>query len=502
MKKAAEMIISCRWLIIAVFSAMTILFAGFISKAELEPDLKEMLPPNMSSRINTERIDELFGGTEMLMVLIDTDDVLKPETLKRVKKIAKEMNKLKGVDKVLSLFDLKNIYSEYGAMIIDPAVERIPRTAEEVEALREDLKTNDMVYGSVVSRDFTLTAVIALLKTGVSDEYIVERISGLIKENPGPEEIIIGGIPNTRNQVNKYIKKDMRLLLPIGLLIMLVFLYLCFRELRGVVLPALVVFISIIFSMGLIPLLGWKIHIITILLPVILIAVANDYGIHLIAKYQEYNIPGNNHSPRELSGKIFQSLGKPVLLTGLTSMAGMFCLSGHALVPAKQLGVLAAAGIAFALTASLLLIPALNSFLPKSKPVIGGKHGAGKKPVIERMLEYFGNLVSKNPKAIIIGALIIAVVVSAGIFFIVIDTDPNKYFAEKTQVRRAADLIDKNLGGSQTISIVYKGDIKDPGIMKKINQMERMAGDYPDIGNTNSIARVIRQMSRALHDKG
>jgi len=502
MKKAADIIISCRGLIIAVFLTITILFASFIPKAELEPDLKEMLPRNISSRINTERIDELFGGTEMLMVLLDTDDVLKPETLKRVKKIAKEMNKLKGVDKVLSLFDLKNIYSEYGAMIIDPAVKRIPRTAAETETLRENLKTNDLVYGSVVSRDFTLTAVIALLKTGVSDEYILEQISGLIKENPGPEEIIIGGMPNMRNQVNKYIKKDMLLLLPIGLLIMLVFLYLCFRELRGVILPALVVVMSIIFSMGLIPLLGWKIYIITILLPVILIAVANDYGIHLIAKYQEYNIPGNNDSAKELSGKIFQSLGKPVLLTGLTSMAGMFCLSGHTLVPAKQLGVLAAAGIAFALTASLLLIPALNSFLPKSKPVIGGNQGAGKKPVIERMLEYFGNLVSKNPKAIIIGAFIIAVVVSVGIFFIVIDTDPNKYFAEKTQVRRAAELINKNLGGTQTISIVYKGDIKDPGIMKKIDQMERMVGDYPDIGNTTSIARVIRQMSRALHDKG
>jgi len=407
MKKAAEIIIKLRWLIIAFFIAITILFASFIPKTGLEPDLKEMLPPNMPSRLNTERIDELFGGTEMLMVLIAADDVLKPETLKRVKKIAKEMDKIKGVDKVLSLFDLKNIYSEYGAMIVDPAVKRIPGTAEEVESLREDLKSNDLVYGSVVSPDFTLTAVIALLATGVSDEYIVEQINKLIKENPGPEETMIGGMPDTRSQVNKYIKKDMRLLLPIGLLIMLIFLYLCFRELRGVILPALVVVMSIIFSMGLIPLLGWKIHIITVILPVILIAVANDYGIHLIAKYQEYNIPGNDYSAKEIFGKIFQSLGKPVLFTGLTSMAGLLCLSGHALVPAKQLGLLAASGIVFALAASLLLIPALNSFLPKSKSVIGENQGAVKKHAIERMLEYFGNLVSKNPKAIIIGAKVL-----------------------------------------------------------------------------------------------
>ena len=45
-------------------------------------------------------------------------------------------------------------------------------------------------------------------------------------------------------------KSDMRKFMPIGLLIMLIFLYLCFRELRGVLLPFAVVILSIMVAMG------------------------------------------------------------------------------------------------------------------------------------------------------------------------------------------------------------------------------------------------------------
>ena len=224
------------------------------------------------------------------------------------------------------------------------------------------------------------------------------------------------------------IQKDMRRLMPIGILIMLVFLFACFRRMRGVILPFAVVIMSILVSIGFISLIGWKIHMVTTVLPVMLIAIANDYGIHMIARYQEDNIPSNNFSRKQLAKRMFRSLGKPVLLTGLTTMAGMLCLLGHILIPAKQLGVLAAFGICFALTASLFFIPAIISLLPRSKPVLGQlSQDHKKKPVLERLLWFFGDLVSKRPRAVIISALILALISAVGIFFVVVDTIPVRY---------------------------------------------------------------------------
>lgn len=502
MGKTADIIIKFRWMIIIAFIAVTVIIASQIPKAKIDPDMLNYLPEDMPSRIDKKKIEDLFGGTEMLMVLVSTDDVLKAETLRRVKNISRQMKRVKGVDKILSLFELKHLKSEEGAMIVDPAVKRIPETEDQRENLRKDLTENDIVYGNVVSKDFTVTAVIAIIEPGVSDEYIVGEIEGLIAKNPGAEDVHIGGTPFSRLNMSRSTKKDLAQLLPIGLLVMLIFLFFCFKQLRGVLLPFFVVVMSILVAMGLIPLFGWNITVITIILPVILIAVANDYGIHMIAKYQEDNIPGSDYSKKELAKRMYRNLAKPVLLTGLTTVIGMLCLQGHILIPAGQLGILAAIGIVFALAASLFFIPAVISLLPKSKPVISPEAEGKKKPFLERMLVFFGNFISQKPKAVLAGALIFSAAASAGIFFISVNTDPIKYYAKDHPVAYSAELINKKFGGFFPICVAFEGDIKDARIMKNIDRLERDIEKMSDIGNTTSIARVVRQMSRVLNDEG
>ena len=502
MKMTGDVIIKFRWLIIIAFVATTVIAAMQMPKLEMDADMMNYIPADMPSRVNKEQIEELFGGTEMLMILIKTDDILDPATLGRVKKISRQMKRVKGVDKVMSLFELKHIKSEDGAMVVNPAVKRIPKTDAQKEILRKEIIDNDIVYGSVVSEDFTITAIIAVLDPDVLGKYIVGEAERLIAENPGKEEIVIGGTPYSKISIATNMKTDFRRLLPFGLLIMLIFLYFCFRQLRGVFLPFLVVMMSIVFAMGMIPLLGWKVAIITILLPVFIIAVANDYGIHMIAKYQEDNIPGNSYSKKELAKKIFSSLGKPILLTGLTTMAGMLCLLGHVLIPAGQLGILAAIGIMFALAASLFFIPAIISLIPKPKSVILSENDGGKRPLLERLLGAFGNLVSRYPGGVIIGALIFSAVAMVGVFFVVVDADPIEYYPRDHPVAYVADLINKNLGGWFAVSLAFEGDIKDPRILKNIDRLEREIEKMPEIGNTLSIARVVRQMSRVLNDEG
>jgi len=501
METASNIIIKFRWPIIIAFIAITVIFAVQIPKAEMDPDMINQLPADMAARISTDRIEELFGGTNMVMILIKTDDVLNTETLKRVRALSKQMKRIAGVDQVLSLFELKHIRGEDGAMIVDPAVKRIPKTGEQTEILRKEIMDNDIVYGSVVSKDFTITSIIAVVAADVSDEYIVDAIEKLIIENPGKEETVMGGVPFNRLNVTISTKSDLARLLPIGLLIMLVFLFFCFKQLRGVLLPFFVVIMAILLSMGLIPLLGWKISVISIILPVFLIAVANDYGIHMIAKYQEDNVPGSSYSKKELARRMFRSLGKPVLLTGLTTITGMLCLQGHVMIGARQLSILASAGIVFALGASLLFIPAVVSLLPRPKPVILPESGNGKKPMLERLLAFFGSFVSRRPKTVIVGLLIFTLAASVGIFFITVDADPVKYFSKDHPVVRATDMINGNLGGVFNLSVAIEGDIKDPRIMKKIDFLETEIGKMAEVGNTTSIARIIRQMSRALNDQ-
>jgi len=501
MKEIAKFSIRYRWYIIAFFVLVSGVMASQMKKATFNADMMTYMPEDMPSRVQRAKIEDLFGGTEMIMIVVESDDIINPQTLKRVDKLSRAMTRLKGVDNVMSIFETKQVRSQDGAMMVDPAVRRVPRTPEQVRQIKEELKANELVYGSVISKDFTTTAIIGLLEPDFSDKYIVGEAQKLIDKFPGEDKVYLGGTPYTRVHIASNMMKDIVRLLPLGLLFMLLFLLVCFRQFRGVWVPFLVVLMSIFVAMGLMPLLGWQITAITIILPVLLIAVANDYGIHMIAKFQEDNISGNVFSKTWLINRMLSSLGTPIVLAGITTIVGLLCLLGHILIPAGQIGVLAGIGIAVALIASLLFIPAVSAVLPKPKPVHRKLESQGKSTRLHRILTSVGQKVAKHPKRVVLTALAFTIICAIGLFKIVVDTNPIKYFADGHPVVTSSDKLNSDLGGYFPLSIVFEGDVKDPELMKKIDRLERKIAQMPDVGATSSIAKVVRQISRAINDE-
>ncbi len=70
-------IVKYRWWIISFFILLTIGLGWQIPKAQFDPDLDNYLPADMPARINTYKIENIFGGNSMLMVVLESDDVLK-----------------------------------------------------------------------------------------------------------------------------------------------------------------------------------------------------------------------------------------------------------------------------------------------------------------------------------------------------------------------------------------------------------------------------------------
>ncbi|MBW1871077.1 MAG: RND family transporter, partial [Deltaproteobacteria bacterium] len=494
----AKFVVRFRWPVIIIFVGITAALASQIPKTEVDPEMKSQLPDDMRARVNLAKIEKIFGGTDMVMLIMTAEDVLNSETLKRMKKLSKKMERVDGIDRVLSLFSLKDIRSENDQLIVDPAIKRIPRTDDAREKLRLALKDNELVYGNVVAKDFKAASIIGLLNADAVDNDTIDGLNKLIEEIPGPEPITLAGMPYIRVNVAHDIGHDMQRFLPMGLLIMLFFLFFCFKQLRGVLLPFVVVVMAIAFGMGLIPVIGWKIQMVTILLPVILIAVANDYGIHILARYQEENRPGAEVGPHDLARKVIKELFSPVMVTGITTIAGLMCLMSHIVVPAKQLGILSSAAVAFALLGSLTFIPAMLALLPKSKPVIGVETKSGKTRILERMLHATANAVIHHSKSIIVISVLVVAGTAAGINLLIVDTNPINYYEKEAPVAKSAALVDKYFGGSGVISIVAKGNVKDPRLLRELDDLEKKLAELPEIGQTSSVAKVVRKLNRVL----
>lgn len=495
-----DFIIKYRWLIISVCLAAGIALGSLIPLSKTDPEIRNYIPPTMKSRVETDKIENEFGVQDMVMLLFSDSTILTAENLKQIKDIDKDISKLSGVTSRISPFTVRTIKSNDDMMVADPLIRRIPSDPEGMDQLKKDILNNKFARDIVVSSDMTSASITATINNSETENVTLHKIDSIITAHPGDTKVLKGGLPYVRQHILKDVKKDGIVLVPLALIIMLLVLKSALGEWRSVVMPFSVVVLSLALSMGLIPLLGWKLSMIIILVPIILIAVANNYGIYLVARYQELRLKGEINSNKELIRELLGSLNMPILFSGLTTVAGILGLLAHSIIPAKQVGVIAAVGVSAALFMSLLYIPALiymrGNKLKKTKPE------KVKTDVFYRFLGSLSKLIINHSGKIILVSAFVTLLISAGIFMLKIETNQENYFPKNNPVKMASEMINKKFGGSQTVSIMISGDIKDPAVMKGIDNLTREMGTTDGVGQIFSISQAVREMSKAIYSKG
>ena len=482
---------------VVVFVILSILQ---IPKLSINPGFDDYIPENTGNRAYLNRLDSIFGGNEKILIILKNDEgVLNPQSFERLRLLTRKLQKEKGIEHTFSLHDVIEISQEDGFTIINPLVSEIPSGQKAIDSLKQRIAANEMAR-RLVSEDFSASAIVLTKAIDAGDHSVISAIEQVIEETPGEDEIHIGGLAYIRNSVKSYIKKDLVTLLPAALLLMIVMLYLFFREWKGVVLPFIVVVLSIVFSFGLMAVFEWEISIVTVLLPVMLIAIANDYGIHLINLYQEKIAHGEFTGVKDIASGIYRELRRPIVITGLTTIGGMLGLLSHQMVPAAQLGVLASLGIALALLLSLFFIPALLTFYKKPKTAhlpLTERNG-----FLNKVLRLFAQWVNHYPMTIVASFVLVAVISIGGIFLLKVDTNIEGYFGRNTDIRESIDLTNEKFGGSQYVSVLFSGNVLSPELLRRIEGYTLKIEELPHAGNILSPVTFFKELSKGIYSPG
>jgi hypothetical protein len=486
-----------KWLII-VPVIVTLFMLYPLSKARINPDLMEYLPDDIEANINNEKLEEIFGKYEPILIIFKSDDVLSTETLDRIYQINNELKYSELVDDVMSLFETKYIRGEEGAMLVDPAVRYLPETDDEREQLRLELRDNPLAYKLLVSDDFKYTSIIINANEGVSDEEIFGFIQTMLNEHPGNEPVYLNGLPYLRYEVQLKSTRDLALLMPLGLIIMLIFLYLSFRERRGVLLPFMVVIMSIVLAIGLMPILGYDLSLVAVLIPIMMIAIANNYGVHIVARYQELNAKNPDWTMVQIVTESLKQLSMPIVLTGLTTIIGVMGLIVHILLPAMQMGIVSSVAIGFALALSLLFIPAIMIKMKKGKPI--KVYTTGKKSIIDSLLKWSARVAVNTPRRVIYVFVSFMILAGLGISRLQVSVNLERMMPKKHSLRISTDIANAKFGGTKNINVLFDGQIMEPEVMKAMDSFETQLEEVEGVGGVTSLASVIRIISRSLND--
>jgi hypothetical protein len=478
-----------------------------LTQLTINSDLESYMPDSMNAKQNNRAIAEYFSSNENLLIVVDAHsnitneaDILVPENLRALKQLSDELQQLPAVSRIYSVFQTNNIIHRDGEMIIEPAIPYIPETIKERESLRTSLRNNDLASGLVISDDFRYAMVMLdiLRDTTQTDadasllEQVRQIITDVEQKHPGfSGAIYVTGQPYLRYDANRKISRDILLLLPIGLLIMLLFLWISFGDFKSVLLPFTIVIFSIIGSMALIPALGWELSLIGVLIPIMMIAIANNYGVHVLARFQELNrmqsATQSNNDNQTILSQTIRYLRKPVWLCGLTTIAGTLGLTAHLLTPARQMGIVASLGIAFALTLSLTYLPAAMSYIGTSDRRATKQFFPGLFPTLARQL----TLHPTTPPTI---ALLIVIVCAAGTTQLKVAPDSSGILPADHEFNKAIRIADEQFGGSKLLQIMIEGDAREPALLTAIDSVAQQLEQHRLVGHAATLATMIRKM--------
>lgn len=485
------------WVLIFSILLLTVFFLIGSFQLELNPSLKSMVPKQHRFMKTMDEIDDLFGGSTILILAVESDSLLYQTTLEKFAAYNDSLANIDVIKNIVSLYSTSKIISSDTGFKIGPLIESLPKDAYEVEQLKNDLNATNRIIGNIISDDFQIMSFICQLS--VSFDYdensLVEQIKKLNQQFEGPEKIYFAGMPLIRSHVANQMHRDIRLFLPVGITFMIVFLFISFRSYLGVALPLSVVIISTIWTLGIMGWLGFDLPFTGILIPVMLIAITNNYGIHIISHYYDYTKDDLEASRVDIIKKTLQSVSFPIFLAGLTTVLGFLGLISHILPKARELGIFTACGIFIAFLLSLLLVPAFLN-IAKRPSLLSNPLSFRR---INKFLQICGTFFIRFKLLVIAGTLAVLAIMVNGIKYVEVDSNPINYYKQHEKIRLDSEAISTGFGGTAQMSVLIEGDPFDPIVLENVEKLSNHLQEYSLVSQTTSIVDLVKTIHLAYN---
>ena len=150
-----------------------------------------------------------------------------------------------------------------------------------------------MYKGSIVSDDETSCLIVFTLRDDANVNVVAQQVIDKTTALELPEKLYYIGSPMLITYIAQLMKKDLMALLPVALILIAFILFVSFRTWNGVILPLLTAVISIVWTLGLMAVMGFSMSMISNNIPMILLAVGSAYAIHVVNRIQLLRNQGN-----------------------------------------------------------------------------------------------------------------------------------------------------------------------------------------------------------------
>ncbi|WP_290790533.1 efflux RND transporter permease subunit [Flavihumibacter sp. UBA7668] len=362
-------------LVLIIGLVLATAFMGYhASKVQMSYEFAKAIPTDNPKYKAYIAFKKQFGEDGNLLVIgIQTDRLFQQSVFESYRLLQKELKQVRGVESILGIPGAVNLVKDSASeklksVRIFPDSSASQATLDSAYALFRSLPFYRGLLYNPESQSWLMALgmnkdIMASPERTKVIQEVVSRVDAFGKQHQ--LDIHYSGLPLIRTQIADRIAKEMKWLLIGSLLLSAVILLLFFRSISAMLISLAVVIMGVIWSVGLQVLIGYKITLLTALIPPLIVVIGIPNCIYFLNKYHvSWNETGiQKEAIRTMVGK----MGIVTLFCNIAAAIGfaVFALTKSAVL--KEFGVVAGISIMIIFLISFIFIPVVLSYLPAPK---------------------------------------------------------------------------------------------------------------------------------------
>jgi predicted RND superfamily exporter protein/anti-sigma regulatory factor (Ser/Thr protein kinase) len=473
------------WIVIVIGFVSTCFFAFHIPELSFRTSVYDLLIKDLPDTAVYENFKAEFGSDEVIRLVVKTDHIFEPAAFRRLENISAKLAGLDGIRRVISLPQIKKA--------IDPSAKMSLTQFETVVAPVELFQRN------LISADRKQTAITLILENDADQESVTSAVDAIINSNADHFALYQIGMPLISRALVNHTVHDFQRLPVFTFALIAAALFILLRRHSQVLLPLMCVSVVLVWTFGFMGLLQLKLSLLTMIVPVFIIAVGTAYSLHTISEYAV-------SARRAVSGPdavaaTYTHTALPCALAVFTTLFGLGALFINRIPAIDEFALFACFGMLSLLCVMLTLLPAVLVLIPL--PDINSQKADRMVAGLDRFLDWIIRLNLNHRKATLSIIGLTALAAAVGIFFIRIETNPVEYFRDDAPVSRNFHDIYRSLSGSFPVNVTIKSTETDyfenSRHMVELKRLQEFLETLPKVDKTISFADYLMLVNYTLN---
>ena len=506
MERIASIILRYRILFFVLIGLLTGLFGYYAIESKTDNSIEVWLKRNDPKLDYYYDFIDKFGDDEFLIIAMDGDDLFTGKKIKLINDIATRLESVKGVRSVISL---ASVYKDKLSAPYFKEVLKRNKARSVLDVFEEKILDDPMYVNNVISSDGETTAIIATVSKGSPEarkELVKEtrEILSAVETENNMKKFFLAGPSIVNTELDRMSQNDMKTFTPVMFAVALVILVVLFKNISGVLIPAITIGINIMWTVGLFVIFGNKMNMVSGMLIPLVFIISLATTVHILNRfYLEVALSGDK---RESILKTLRHICVPCFLTCVTTSIGFLSLVVSDVTPVKTTGIFMAAGIMMSFFVCITLVPGMLSLFPErmSRPFMNiKKDRSSSNKEFQGIYGFIGKFVRNNTIYVFFISLVFVGVAIYGVTKIDAESSIFESFPESSEITRSTEHIEQELMGLIPMDIVVDagntGSVFQPDVLMKMEKLQDYLKGIPEVTKSVSVVDYVKYLNKLLN---